>query len=49
MRVVAVVIGAESSKIRNAAVSSMFDYAFSNFTNEIMLKSGENLDVRLAV
>lgn len=49
MRVVAVVIGAESSKIRNAAVSSMFDYAFSNFANEIMLKSGENLDVRLAV
>lgn len=49
MRVVAVVIGAESSKIRNAAISSMFDYAFSNFANEIMLKSGENLDVRLAV
>ncbi len=49
MRVVAVVIGAESSKVRNAAISSMFDYAFSNFANEIMLKSGENLDVRLAV
>lgn len=49
MRVVAVVIGAESSKIRNAAISSMFDYAFSNFANEIILKSGENLDVRLAV
>ena len=49
MRVVAVVIGADSSKIRNAAISSMFDYAFSNFANEIMLKSGENLDVRLAV
>ncbi len=49
MRVVAVVIGADSSKIRNAAISSMFDYAFSNFSNEIMLKSGENLDVRLAV
>lgn len=49
MRVVAVVIGAESSKIRNAAISSMFDYAFSNFANEIMLKSGENLDVRLTV
>ena len=49
MRGVAVVIGAESSKVRNAAISSMFDYAFSNFANEIMLKSGENLDVRLAV
>lgn len=49
MRVIAVVIGAESSKIRNAAVSAMFDYAFANFSNEIMLKAGENLDIRLSV
>ncbi len=49
MRVVCVVVGADSSKIRNAAVSAMFDYAFANFSNEIMLKAGENLDVRLAV
>lgn len=49
MRVIAVLIGADSSKVRNAAVSAMFDYAFSNFSNEIMLKSGENLDIRLSV
>lgn len=49
MRVVAVIIGADSSKIRNAAISAMFDYSFSNFSNEIMLKAGENLDITLAV
>lgn len=49
MRVIAVLIGADSSKVRNAAVSAMFDYAFSNFSNEILLKSGENLDIRLSV
>lgn len=49
MRVVAVVIGADSSKIRNAAISAMFDYSFANFSNEILLKAGENLDVRVAV
>ncbi len=49
MRVIAVLIGADSSKVRNVAVSAMFDYAFSNFSNEIMLKSGENLDIRLSV
>lgn len=49
MRVIAVLIGADNSKVRNAAVSAMFDYAFSNFSNEILLKSGENLDIRLSV
>lgn len=49
MRVVDVIIGADSSKIRNAAISAMFDYSFSNFSNEIMLKAGENLDITLAV
>lgn len=49
MRVVAVIIGADSSKIRNAAISAMFDYSFLNFSNEIMLKVGENLDITLAV
>ena len=49
MRVVAVVIGADSSKVRNAAVSSMFDYAFANFSNKTMLKAGEDIGVRVAV
>ncbi len=44
MRVIAVMMGADSSKVRNAAVSSMFDYAFANYSNEILLKAGENLE-----
>ncbi|MCM1305696.1 MAG: D-alanyl-D-alanine carboxypeptidase [Bacteroides sp.] len=44
MRVIAVIIGADSSKIRNAAVSAMFDYAFANYSNQILLKAGENVD-----
>ncbi len=44
MRVIAVMIGADSSKVRNAAVSSMFDYAFANYSNEILLKAGEDIE-----
>lgn len=43
MRVIAVMMGADSSKNRNAAISAMFDWAFSNFENKVLLKSGENL------
>lgn len=43
MRVIAVMIGADSAKERNAAVSAMFDYAFANYSNEILLKAGENI------
>lgn len=49
MRVVAVMIGADSSKNRNAAVSGMFDYAFANFSNEVMLKSGEAISLDIQV
>ena len=41
MRVIAVLIGADSSKNRNAAVSDMFDYAFAHFENSVLQKSGE--------
>jgi len=44
MRVVAVIIGADSSKNRNAAISSMFDYCFANYSNETLLKAGENFE-----
>jgi len=44
MRVIAVMIGADSSKNRNAAISAMFDYAFANYSNEILLKAGENIE-----
>ena len=43
MRVIGVIIGADSSKNRNAAMSAMFDYAFANYSNEILLKAGENV------
>ena len=49
MRVVAVLIGADSSQTRNAAVSSMFDYAFANFENSVLLKHGENIDNNVEV
>ena len=44
MRVISVIIGADSSKVRNAAISASFDYAFANFSNKVMLKGGEKLD-----
>ncbi len=49
MRVVAVVIGAESAKVRNAAISAMFDYAFANYTNKVLLKGGEPLDELVSI
>ncbi len=49
MRVVAVIIGVDSSKTRNSAISAMFDYAFANFSNKTLLKAGENLDMRVQV
>ncbi len=49
MRVIAVVIGAESAKVRNAAISAMFDYAFANYTNKVLLKAGEPLDELVSV
>lgn len=49
MRVIAVLIGADSSKNRNAAISGMFDYAFANYSNKILLKAGEDLQTRLDV
>ena len=40
MRVVAVVIGAADSKIRFDGVKNLFDYAFSVYTNKIVLEEG---------
>ena len=44
MRIVAVLIGANSSQERNAAVSQMFDYAFANFENSVLKKAGEPIE-----
>ncbi len=49
MRVIAVVIGAESSTVRNAAVSAMFDYAFANYSNTVLLKAGDPIEKTVEV
>lgn len=49
MRVIAVIIGADSSKSRNSAISAMFDHAFANYSNKVLLKAGENLPMTLKV
>lgn len=48
MRVIAVVMGAESPKERNAMVSGLLDYAFNQFeTNKLFDKDERITDVRL--
>jgi len=44
MRVIAVMIGADSAKNRNMAVSQMFDFAFANFENKVLLKSDDLIE-----
>ncbi|MEC0230972.1 D-alanyl-D-alanine carboxypeptidase family protein [Paenibacillus alba] len=43
LRVVAVVLGEPNTKTRNAEVSKLFDYAFAQFTNYPLFKSGDSL------
>ncbi|MHA6251047.1 D-alanyl-D-alanine carboxypeptidase family protein [Oceanobacillus sp. CAU 1775] len=43
MRVVAVVMGYDTSKERNAAVSSMIDYAFNHFETKSIYKKGDKI------
>lgn len=42
-RVIAVVMGEPNSKTRNAEVSRMLDYAFNQYTNHVIVRSGETL------
>lgn len=42
-RVIAVVVGAESSKTRFREVSGMFDFAFANYQNKVYVKCGEGV------
>ncbi|WP_207368207.1 D-alanyl-D-alanine carboxypeptidase family protein [Heyndrickxia coagulans] len=44
MRVIAVVFGASSTKVRNAQVSKMLDYAFSQYTSHPLYRKGAVLD-----
>ncbi len=48
-RLIAVVIGAESAKTRNASVAAMFDEGFADYSSKIFLEEGKPLDVRAAV
>jgi len=41
LRVIAVVLGEPNTKTRNAEVSSLFDYAFSQYTNMPIFKAGD--------
>ena len=43
LRVISVVIGAESSEIRFSGIREMFDYSFANYENKIVYKAGEPL------
>ncbi len=43
LRVISVVIGAESSEIRFSGIREMFDYSFANYENKIFYKAGEPL------
>lgn len=49
MRVIAVVAGADSSKSRFNAVSSMFNHAFGSFRAEKLLGAGELVEKRVKV
>jgi D-alanyl-D-alanine carboxypeptidase (penicillin-binding protein 5/6) len=44
LRVIAVVLGEPDTKTRNKEVSSLFDYAFAQFFNFIVVKEGTHLD-----
>jgi len=41
MRIIAVVLGEPNTKTRNAEVASLFDYAFSQYTNKQIFKTGD--------
>ncbi|WP_174613656.1 D-alanyl-D-alanine carboxypeptidase family protein [Virgibacillus ihumii] len=43
MRVIAVVMGADSTKERNSTVSNMLDYAFNHFETKNLYKKGEKI------
>lgn len=47
-RLISVVMGAESSKVRNKEISSLFDYAFANYASKIVVEQGK-LDRKVPV
>ena len=49
MRVVGAVLGAENSKERFRAMSSLFNYSFNNYKKVVLVKGGEPLSVDVKV
>lgn len=49
MRVIATVAGAPTSKERNKEVSDLFDYAFAEYENKVILEKGKPADVKVNV
>ena len=49
MKLIAVVLGTESSKERFAQTSKLFDYGFSTFENKKIVAKGESLDSLVSV
>lgn len=49
MRLIAVVLGAESSKDRFGACSSLFDWGFANYTSEKLIDCATALDINYAI
>lgn len=43
MRVIAVVMGAPSTKVRNAEVTQMMDYAFAQYNNHVVIEKGATI------
>ena len=43
MRVIAVVMGAPNTKIRNADVTQMMDYAFAQYSNHVVIEQGATI------
>lgn len=48
-RLISVVTGAETSKLRNAEICRLFDYGFANYETRQVIFGGVELDVRLSV
>ena len=49
LRVISVVIGAPNSKSRNSIVSALFDEAFGNYENRIIVVAGQPVEARAEV
>lgn len=48
-RLISVIIGAKSSKSRNASMSQMLDFAFNCYENKTILECGQEIEQRAAV